>query len=53
MIGWPAGVAGVTDMRRGMDSLSALIPSALGANPFCGQLFIFRGRRSDQVKVLW
>lgn len=58
MIGWPAGVriwlvAGVTDMRKGMDTLSALVQSALAVNPFSGQLFIFRGRRGDRVKVLW
>lgn len=58
MIGWPAGVriwlvAGVTDMRRGMDSLCALVQTALSDNPFSGQLFIFRGRRGDRVKVLW
>lgn len=58
MIGWPAGVriwlvAGVTDMRKGMDTLSALVQSALAVNPFSGQLFIFRGRRGDRVKMLW
>jgi len=58
MIGWPAGVriwlvAGVTDMRKGMDSLCALVQTALSENPFAGQLFIFRGRRGDRVKVLW
>lgn len=54
----PAGariwlVAGVTDMRKGMDSLCALVQTALADNPFSGQVFIFRGRRSDKVKVLW
>jgi transposase len=54
----PAGariwlVAGVTDMRKGMDSLCALVQTALAENPFTGQLFIFRGRRGDRVKVLW
>lgn len=58
VIGWPAGVriwlvAGVTDMRKGMDSLCALVQTALAENPFTGQLFIFRGRRGDRVKVLW
>lgn len=58
MIGWPAGVriwlvAGVTDMRKGMDSLCALVQTALAEKPFAGQLFIFRGRRGDRVKVLW
>lgn len=58
MIGWPAGVriwlvAGVTDMRKGMDTLCALVQIALADNPFSGQIFIFRGRRGDKVKVLW
>lgn len=58
MIGWPAGtrvwlVAGVTDMRRGMDGLAALVQGALAENPFSGHVFIFRGRRGDLVKLLW
>jgi transposase len=58
MMGWPAGVriwlvAGVTDMRKGMDTLCALVQTALADNPFSGQIFIFRGRRGDKVKVLW
>lgn len=58
MIGWPRGTqiwlaAGVTDMRRGMDGLAALVQARLSENPFCGHVFIFRGRRGDLVKVLW
>lgn len=58
MIGLPAGtrlwlVAGVTDMHRGMDGLAAIVQSALAENPFSGHVFIFRGRRSDLVKLLW
>jgi len=58
MIGLPASTriwlaAGVTDMRRGMDGLAALVQSALNENPFSGHVFIFRGRRGDLVKVLW
>lgn len=58
MIGLPAGtrvwlVAGVTDMRRGFDGLSAQVQTALAADPFSGQLFVFRGRRGDRIKVLW
>jgi transposase len=58
MIGLPAGtrvwlVAGVTDMRKGFDGLAALVQTALAANPFCGHVFVFRGRRGDIVKVLW
>jgi transposase len=46
-------VAGLTDMRRGIDGLAALVQTVLSADPFSGQLFIFRGRRSDRVKILW
>ena len=27
--------------------------STLEQNPFCGHLFVFRGRRGDMVKLLW
>ena len=30
---------GVTDMRRGMDSLAALVQQSLGADPFDGSLY--------------
>jgi transposase len=58
MIGLAAGtriwiVAGVTDMRRGFVGLSGMVQTALQENPFSGQVFIFRGRRGDLVKVLW
>jgi len=58
MIGLPAGTrvwlaAGVTDMRKGMNGLAALVQTTLAADPFCGHLFVFRGRRGDLAKVLW
>ena len=54
----PAGTrvwlaAGVTDMRRGMDSLAAQVQTTLEQNPFSGHVFVFRGRRGDLVKLLW
>ncbi len=36
-----------------MDGLAALVQTALAENPFSGQLFVFRGRRGDLVKLLW
>jgi transposase len=45
--------AGVTDMRKGMDGLAALAQTTLNENPYSGQLFVFRGRRGDLVKLLW
>jgi transposase len=41
------------DFRAGMDRLVALVQEALRANPFCGDVFVFRSRRSDRVKVLY
>src|SRR5262250_1183536 len=46
-------VAGVTDMRRGFTGLSGMVQTALQENPFSGQVYIFRGRRGDLIKVLW
>jgi len=45
--------AGVTDMRRGFTGLSAAVQTVLKENPFGGQIFVFRGKRGDLVKVLW
>ncbi|WP_093129131.1 IS66 family insertion sequence element accessory protein TnpB [Variovorax sp. OK605] len=58
MIGLPTStrvwiVAGHTDMRKGFNGLSAMVQTALETNPFCGHVFVFRGRRGDMLKVLW
>jgi transposase len=58
MIGLPPSTrvwiaAGVTDMRKGMDGLAALVQTALGERPFSGDVFAFRGKRGDLVKLLW
>ena len=45
--------AGVTDMRKGMDGLAALVQTALGERPFSGDVFVFRGKRGDLLKLLW
>ena len=44
---------GFTDMRRGFDGLAALVQSQLEQDPFSGQLFVFRGRKGDRLKLLW
>lgn len=46
-------VAGMTDLRRGFVGLSAMVQTALKENPFSGQIFVFRGRRGDLIKLLW
>ena len=58
MIGLPAGTriwiaAGVTDMRCGFQRLAAKVQTALAENPLGGNVFIFRGRRGDLIKILW
>jgi transposase len=58
MITIPAGTriwiaAGMTDMRRGFDGLTAIVQTALEQQPFAGHVFVFRGRRGDLIKVLW
>jgi transposase len=45
--------AGVTDMRRGMYGLAALVETTLASNAYGGHVFVFRGRRGDLIKVLW
>lgn len=45
--------AGATDMRKGFDGLAALVQEALAEDPFSGQMFVFRGKRGDRVKLLW
>jgi transposase len=43
--------AGVTDMRRGFQGLSAQVQTVLQQQPFSGHVFVFRGRRGDTVPV--
>lgn len=44
---------GHTDMRRGMNGLALQIQQGLKRDPHAGDLFVFRGRRGDLIKVLW
>ena len=39
--------------RRGMPGLSLQVQQALGRDPHAGDLYVFRGRRGDFLKVLW
>jgi len=39
------------DFRKGMDGLAALVQQALRADPFAGDVFVFRSRRMDRVKI--
>ncbi|WP_430444653.1 IS66 family insertion sequence element accessory protein TnpB [Sphingorhabdus contaminans] len=54
----PSGVkvhiaVGYTDMRKGMDGLAMLVEKMLLQDPFSGQLFAFRGRRANLIKIMF
>ena len=56
MIPVPSGVrvrlaTGVTDMRRGMNTLALQVERDLGRDPHAGDLFAFRGRSGDRVTL--
>ena len=58
MIAFPAGsrvwlAVGHTDMRRGMNGLALQVQEALKRDPHAGDLFVFRGRRGDLLKIIW
>jgi len=42
-----------TDMRKGFDTLAALVRDGLGYDPLDGHLFLFVGRRRDRLKMLY
>jgi transposase len=45
--------AAAADMRKGFDSLAALVRDHLGHDPLCGDLFLFVGRGRDRLKILY
>src|ERR671910_1033514 len=58
MIPTPSGVrvwlaVGHSDMRRGMHSLALQVQQTLGRDPYGGDLYVFRGRKADLVKIVW
>jgi len=58
MIPVPAGVhvwiaTGHTDMRKGFNGLAVCIQTVLKRDAHSGNLFVFRGKRGDLVKLLW
>jgi transposase len=40
-------------MRRGVNGLTVQTEQVLAGDPYSGHLFLFRGRRGDQIKVIW
>lgn len=41
------------DFRRGINGLVALITPALAADPYCGDIFVFRPKRGDRLRLLF
>ena len=41
------------DFRKQIDGLVILVADQLSLNPTSGQLFIFRNRQSNKLKLLW
>jgi transposase len=41
------------DLRNGFDGLAAKAQQVIGADPFSGHLFLFRGKRGDYLKALY
>ena len=57
MIAFPSGArvwlaTGHTDMRKGFGSLALLVQEALKRDAHAGDLYVFRGRRGDLIKLM-
>ncbi len=58
MIAFPSGArvwlaTGHTDMRKGFGSLALLVQEMLKRDAHGGDLYVFRGRRGDLIKLIW
>jgi transposase len=42
-----------TDLRKSFDTLAELVRRQLQLEPLSGQLFVFRNKRADRVKLLY
>jgi transposase len=40
------------DGRKSFDGLSAMVQTGLGRDPLSGDLFVFRNKRGDRLKIL-
>ncbi len=57
MLSWPNSLrvwlaSRPTDLRKSFDTLAELVRQQLGGDPLSGQLFVFRNKRADRVKLL-
>ena len=39
--------------ERGMNTLALQVQQGIGRDPYAGEIFCFRGRKGDLVKILW
>ncbi len=58
MLGLPPSVriwlaTAPTDLRKSFDTLAELVRQQLKGDPLSGQLFVFRNKRADRVKLLY
>ena len=44
---------GVTDMRKQIDGLAALVEHQMNEDPFSGHLFVFCNRARNRVKIIY
>ena len=40
------------DFRKGIDGLALAVQEMFGLDPFCGEVFVFRSKRADRIKLL-
>lgn len=40
------------DLRKSFDGLAALVRDGLGADPLSGDIFVFRNKSADRIKLL-
>lgn len=41
------------DFRRGVHGLVAMVADTLRADPYCGNVFVFRSKRKDRIKMIF
>lgn len=39
------------DFRKGAEGLAALVRETMGADPFSGEIYVFRAKRDGRIRV--